>query len=100
MAYTNKFDCEKYAKHERYVQVKLSASHPIDINNQRIEDKYSELLFDRIDLIDFISTHLSSANLELFEKVKFNNLDIKCLKSKDRTQLVQSLKEILKDFKV
>ncbi len=98
LVYDFKMDCERFSKHEKYVQAKLSASHPIDINNEKIEDVFSSAHELRFDFIDFVETHISKSLLPLFRKLKTNNYNVKCLKPKERNLILSVLKDILKDF--
>jgi hypothetical protein len=96
--FDNKMECDKYRKHERYVQAKLSASMPIDINSRMIEDKNSLNKVNLIDMIDFIRSRLSSNLLPIFDKFVNSNFNIKALRPKDRMRLIPELRVILVDF--
>jgi len=98
LVFNNKMECEKYAKHERYVQAKLSASHPIDIDNERIEDDHFDKMVYTIDFIDHIQHNLPSGLLVLFDKLLYNNFNLKCFKPKERTIMISALREALKGF--
>lgn len=100
LVYDYKMDCERFAKHERYVQAKLSASHPIEINNERVEDTGHMSPEDRVDLVDYIETRLPKGLLPSFSKLKLNNYNTKCLKPRERSTLINSLRNILKDFDI
>lgn len=98
LVFENKMECEKYAKHERYVQVKLSASHPVDIDNQKIEDEDFNKKIINIDFIDFVHNNLPSGFIPLFDKLLSNNLNPKCLKIRERNRIMSELKKILVDY--
>lgn len=98
LVYDYKMDCERFNKHEKYVQAKLSASHPIDINNEKIADSFSSMHELKLDLVDYVEVHLSKSLLPLFMKLKTNNYNLKCLKPKERNIILCNLKDILKDF--
>lgn len=98
MVYWDKMDCERYAKHERYVQAKLSSSHPIDIDGERIEDKVSFRHSDKVDLIDFIETRLPSTLMPSFAHFKANNYNPKSLKVRERATLMRMLRNILRNY--
>ncbi len=96
--YWDKIDCERYSKHERYVQAKLSSSHPIDIDGERIEDETSFSHYDKIELIDFIETRLPKTMLPSFILFKQNNYSPKSLKSRERSILMKMLRNILRNY--
>lgn len=98
VVFSNKMDCEKYKRHEKYVQAKLSASHPVDINSQIMVDKTSTEDFDHIDIIDYVLSSISSGILPLFVKFSQSNYDLKALKPRDRKIMISSLRDILSDF--
>lgn len=98
--YWDKMDCVKYAKHERYVQAKLSASHPIDIDGERIESEEQFTHTDRVDLVDFIESRIALGLLGSFRRFKQNNYNPRSLKNRERVALMQALRNILKDWEV
>jgi len=98
LVYWEKMECKKYARHERYVQAKLSASHPIDIYSERIEDDESELHSSRLELIEFIESKLPNSLMNLFIKFKAHNYNNKILSAKERSLLMTALKNILEDY--
>ncbi len=99
LVYDYKMDCERFAKHERYVQAKLSASYPVDIDAEKIEgDTIS--YEDKFDLVDFVETRISKTLLPSFEKLRVNNYSLKCLKPRERNVLIEALRNILGDFEL
>lgn len=93
--FADKMHCVKYSRHEKYVQVKLSANHPVDIDGHRIEDFKFKNSISSIDILDFINQHLSKQLYPLFVIFYNNNFDVKCLKKPERELLFSGLKTIL-----
>lgn len=100
LVFEDKMECDKFAKHERYVQAKLSASHPIDINNERIEDINFDRRVGNIDFIDYVHANLPSGLFKTFDKLSSSNFNLHCLKPKERSNIIGALKIILKDYKI
>ena len=98
LVFANKLDCEKYSKHERYVQAKLSASHPVDIDSERIQDSKFEHRMEEIDIVDFILAHLPSGLHELFNKLKSVNFNLKGLKVRERFIISSALRVVFNDM--
>ena len=98
LVYSYKMDCERFARHERYVQAKLSASHPIDINGERLIDDCSDIPMSKFELMDFIDAHLPQDLRRSFEKFKQANYDPRVLKQRERSVLMRVLREILQRF--
>lgn len=98
LVFLNKMECEKYAKHEHYVQVKLSASHPIDIDNERIEDNDFQKRVENIDFVDYVYSNLPSGLWGLFDRLRHSNFNLKALRSRERSVIIAALRVALKDF--
>ncbi len=97
-AFTNKMDCEKYAKHEQYVQTKLSANNPIRLDDARVEDtRFSNTMLS-IEMLDYIYVHLPSGFHPLFDKLKQSNYDFKALKPAEGETLRRALAEALEEY--
>lgn len=94
LAYQDKMSCEKFYKHEKYVSVKLSSSHPIDIDNEKIEDYSYVTGVTNNEYIEHISSLIPSGLISNFNKLKDNNFNMKSLKSKDRKKMIHALKLI------
>jgi len=98
LVFDNKMECEKYARHEKYVQIKLSSSHPIDIDNERIEDgKYANTINGE-ELYDYVIKHLPSGHRHCFDKLANNNFNLKSLKKNEVKAIVSELKKIMSNF--
>jgi len=98
VAFRNKMACGKFARHERYVQVKLSANHPISIDEARIEDAPQDANSFDDDFIRFIYSNLPEHLHALFKELEISNFEMKSLKPKARSMLQEALKEILKGY--
>jgi hypothetical protein len=98
IVYLDKMQCDKYQKHERYVQAKLSASHPIDIDNERIEDEESGTHRKTLELVEFIEARISPGLIHLFRKFKAQNFNPRALKPKERGILLDTLREIVEEY--
>lgn len=97
LVFGNKLDCIKWSKHERYVQAKLSASHPIDIDTERIPDGKFERRMEEIDMVDYILAALPSGLHELFKKLESVNFNLKSLKARERAIISSALRVVFKD---
>lgn len=94
-AFKDKLKCDKYARHEKYVQIKLSISHSTSLDEDRVYDyKFSSKIM-HTDLIDFIDAHIPYEHKHLFNVFASGNFDMKVLKPKDRTILSESLVDVL-----
>jgi hypothetical protein len=94
-AFRDKLKCDKYAKHEKYVQIKLSISHSMSIDEDRIYDsKFSNKLL-QYDLVDFINVHIPSGHQYLFNMFASGNFDMRVLKPKERTELSEVLVDVM-----
>lgn len=98
IVYYDKMQCDKYAKHERYVQAKLSASHPIDIDGERIEDSESESHRETLELVEFIETKLPGSMMGLFHRFRAQNFNPRALKPRERSVLMEALKDIIEEY--
>lgn len=98
VAFRDKMLCGKFARHERYVQVKLSANHPISIDEVRVEEvpQGSNTFGD--DFIEFVYNNLSENLHYLFRELESSNFEMKALKPKARSILQDALREILKGY--
>lgn len=96
--FANKIDCCQHAKHERYIQAKLSNSHPIDIDTQRIYDNNSNSFVENLEFIDFVETHLPSGFMPLFRKLQDVKYNFKSLKFKERIAIQTVLYDIFVEF--
>lgn len=95
LVYYNKMCCERYAKHEKYVHAKLSASQPIDINTQRIEDLNSGTHQRSLEIVELIESKLPKHLLPIFNKFKAENFDTKALKARERSLLLDTLRNLV-----
>lgn len=95
MAFDDKMECDKYARHERYVHIKLSSSHPINLDESRVEDTSFEKAIANADLIEFILKRLTPGQKKIFITFQRSNFDLKALKPKDRTKICEVIVEIL-----
>ncbi|MCK5610133.1 hypothetical protein KAR91_50130 [Candidatus Pacearchaeota archaeon] len=98
LEFENKMTCEKYARHEGFVQAKISANNPISLDDTRLNEEgncFSEATFD---ILEHIYIYLPSAFHPLFDKLKVSNYDFDALKSKERVILLDALKEVLEDY--
>lgn len=93
-----KTNCEKCVKHERYVQAKLSSSHPVDINTQKIYDENSLEFEQHLEIIDYIEVHLPSGYMPLFQKFQSVKFNFKHLRPRERIALQEVLSGILKQY--
>lgn len=94
-AFSNKLECDKFSKHERYVQVKLSVSQPVNIDEDRVYDSHFGRHVLQADLVDFVNTHIPTELKPLFITFMDANFDLKALKPKERTVLAEVLVDIL-----
>lgn len=99
LIFLDKMQCDKYNKHERYVQAKLSASHPVDIDNQRIIDNKSDQHINEVEIIDYVLSNIDKDLLPAFKQLLANNFEIRKVRQKDRALLVKALKEILLKYR-
>jgi DNA-directed RNA polymerase specialized sigma subunit len=95
--YTDKMQCEKFAKHERYVQAKLSANQPIDIETQKVSDGDYDSYQQRFEMIELIESRLPANLLPLFHKFKAQNFSLKALKAQEKTLLIGVLREMVNE---
>lgn len=91
----NKFCCDKFKKHEMFVQAKLSNSYPVDIDEQRVLDDSSENQISMIDMIDFIEHNIDKEFKDIFDKLFKFKLDIGKLKQKEREAIMPELEKII-----
>lgn len=98
LEFEKKTECEKYARHEKFVQAKISANNPISLDGTRLEDQGSCFSETTFDMLEYIYTYLPSAFHPLFDKLKESNYDFNSLKSKERVILLGILKEVLEDY--
>jgi hypothetical protein len=91
-------DCERYAKHERYVQAKLSASHPMNIEDTTIEDEEFNEKTERSEFIEYILTCIPPEHHDLFIVFEKSNFNLKALKPRERIVLCELIVEILQDY--
>jgi len=84
----------KFAKHEKYVQAKLSASYPAETNNDAI-DEANFTQQDRIDFADHIENNLPKHMFGIFNSLKENRYNLKSLKLKERRLIISELRNIL-----
>lgn len=96
--YSNKFECKLYKRHERYIQTKLSTSHPVDIDTQRICDNGSQKFIDNFEFIDFVETHLPSGLMPLFRELASVNFQFKLISLKKRKVIKEHLFTIFQQF--
>jgi len=97
-AFTNKMDCDKYSRHERYVHAKLSASHPISINESLVEDQTSIRRLGHKDLIEYVYANISPELTEDFKQFESANFNLSALRPKQRVVLVEALVQILEKY--
>lgn len=95
LVYYDKINCERYAKHERFVYTKLSASSPIDIDTQRIEDNGFGSHLKKLEIVEIIESRLPPYLGPIFQKFKAHNFNIKILKPKERKLLIATLRDIV-----
>ena len=95
MVYLRKVDCERFLKHEKYVHAKLSASSPIDIDTQNIEDKGFFQHQKKVEIVELIESRLPPHLIPLFNKFKAQNFSPKALKVKERNLLLTTLRNIV-----
>jgi DNA-directed RNA polymerase specialized sigma24 family protein len=95
LVYHDKMCCERFANHERYVHAKLSASQPIDIDTQRVEDEQHDAHQTRLEIIEFIESRLPHSLTEIFSKFKRENFNLKALSSRERSLLITTLKNFV-----
>lgn len=93
--FRDKMECDKFFKHERYVQVKLSASHPVNIDEDRVFDSHFNRRIRQTDLVDFVHAHIPPEFKPLFHRFMNANFDLKALKPKERVVLSEVLVDIL-----
>ena len=96
IVYWDKTECEKYVKHERYVQAKLSASHPVDIDNERLEGEDNTA--STFEMVEFIEARLSPSLQGLFAIFKAQNFNAKALKPRERSMLMEALRDIIVEY--
>jgi len=98
LEYVDKMQCDKYARHEKYVQTKLSANHPINIDENRVTDNEYPHRISQTDLIDYIYAHLPSYFVPLFDAFIESNFDFKALKPKERIIISEVIVDILEIY--
>lgn len=98
MAFKEKMDCDKYAKHERYVHAKLSASHPVNIDEERMHDTTFDHAVATSDLIEYIYVKLSPENKVIFDAFERSNFSLKALRPRERTAISEAIVEILEEY--
>ncbi len=98
LVFNDKMDCYKYNRHERYIQAKLSASHPIDIDNERVIDEGSNIKFNHVDFLDYIYTNIPSGYTSSFNKLQITNFHFDELEDQERNDLIDILREVLSNF--
>lgn len=96
--FKNKMDCDKFARHERYVQVKLSASHPVNINDNVLHDESFERRVKHRDLLEYVYNYLPKSLLPSFRSFLNSNFNLRSLKSKERIKLIEALVDILEIY--
>lgn len=98
LGFRNKMDCDKYARHERYVQVKLSASHPVNINENVLHDESFDRCVKHRDLLDYVREYLPKNLMSSFDQLVSSNFNVRALKSKERVVLIEALVDILEVY--
>ena len=99
LEFTDKMQCEKYAKHERFVQAKISANNPISLDDTRVEEEGSSFVSqDFFSVLEYVYVNLPSGLHPLFNKLRCSNYDFDSLRAKEREILLESLKEVLEDY--
>lgn len=96
--FSNKSECDKYARHERYVQTKLSASHPINIDEDRVEDDAYTARVGRLDLLEYVRVYLTKEMLPVFDRFVEANFNLRVLKNRERVELSEELVDILEIY--
>lgn len=94
-AYEDKMQCEKYARHEGFVQAKLSANNPISLDDTRVEEDTNYVSEGTFDMLEHVFTHLPSGLHPLFEKLRHSNYDFDALRVRERDILMDALKDVL-----
>jgi len=97
-AFTEKMDCDKYARHERYVHAKLSASHPVNIDDDRVQDTAFDREVAKSELIEYIHSKLSSEMKVIFNAFELSNFNLKALRPRDRTAISEAVVEIMEKY--
>ncbi len=87
-------DCEKCARHERYVMTKLSVNSPVSIEEKRVVDSRSNAFIDNVDMIDYIFSLIPSGMTSLFIEFKERNFNLSAMPVKDRGTIMLTLKDI------
>jgi len=98
LGFFNKMDCDKFARHERYVQTKLSASHPLNIDDAHVEDDGFESHIERSELIEYVWSCMPPEHYPIFKIFEKSNFNLKVLKPKERIILSEIIVEILQDY--
>jgi uncharacterized protein (UPF0335 family) len=97
-AFSEKMDCDKFRRHQRYVHAKLSASHPINIDESRVRDDQYDNSVERVDLIEYIYVRLDDDLKELFDVFAKSGFNLKSVQGKDRILLTEVIIEILEEY--
>lgn len=98
MAFADKMECDKYAKHERYVHAKLSASHPVNIDEGRMHDTTFDRAVAKSDLIECIYAKLTREELAIFVVFERSNFNLRSLRPRDRTIICEAIVKILEQY--
>ena len=93
--YHDKIQCERFSKHEKFVHTKLSASSPIDIDTQMIEDNDFATHLHKLEIVEVIENRLPQHLCPLFKKLKTQNFNLKMLKAKERALLINTLRSLM-----
>lgn len=96
--FQNKLDCDKYARHERYVHTKLSANNPISLDDTRIEESRHDGYVSSLDILEHIYANLPSGLHTLFEKLKNSNYDFSALRARERATLQEALRDAMEGY--
>jgi hypothetical protein len=96
--FRDKYDCDKYRRHEQYVYLKISVNNPITIDENRISDNKFERIVERSELIEFVYDRLDPYYTSLFISFANANFDLKAISPKERSSFCEIIVEILQEF--
>ena len=97
--FEDRSECERFSKHEKFVALKIASNYPYNLHHEPIYDETSHRGMERVDLEDYIYTHLPEFFHPYFKTVQENGYNFKVLKAKMRATLLNLLREILKEYK-
>lgn len=93
--FSNKMECDKFAKHEQYVQAKISASRPVNIDDANVEDGTFDDVVENAEMIEYVRSKLAPPLLPFLDALVRSNFNPSSVSPRNRMLLFEAVVEVL-----